>query len=61
MIGLIGSAKTRLTPHGKIFVQGEIWNAISSTTVSKGEPIQVTRVDGLTVHVKPVNPQNESE
>ena len=61
MIGLIGSAKTRLTPHGKIFVQGEIWNAISSTTVSKGEPVQVTRVDGLTVHVKPVNPQNESE
>ena len=61
MIGLIGSAKTRLAPRGKIFVQGEIWNAISSTTVSKGEPIQVTRVDGLTVHVKPVNPQNESQ
>ena len=60
MIGRIGSARTRLTPQGKIVVQGEIWNAISSTTVSKGEPIQVTRVDGLTVHVKPVNPQNES-
>lgn len=62
MIGLIGSARTRLTPHGKIFVQGEIWNAISSTTVSKGEPVRVTRVDGLTVHVTPVtpHPQNES-
>lgn len=60
MIGLIGSAKTTLNPQGKIFVQGEIWDAVSSATVSKGKSIQVTHVDGLTLHVKPVEPQNES-
>ena len=59
MIGLIGSAKTDLGPHGKIFVQGEIWNAVSTDPVPEGQPIQITHVDGLTVSVKPVEPQKE--
>ena len=60
MIGLIGAAKTDLGPRGEIFFQGEIWNAVSATPVPKGQPIQITHVDGLTVHVKPVEPQKES-
>ena len=61
MIGRIGSAKTSLTPTGKIFFQGEIWDAVSSVPVTEGQPIQITQVEGLTVHVKPVEPQNESQ
>ena len=61
MIGRIGSAKTNLTPGGQIFVQGEIWDAVSSAPVSEGQPIQITQVDGLTVHVKPLEPQKESQ
>ncbi len=60
MIGLIGSAKTHLGPEGKIFVQGEIWDAVSSAPVPRGQPIQITHLDGLTVHVKPVEPQKEN-
>ncbi len=60
MIGLIGSAKTDLDPRGKIFIQGEIWDAVGSSTVSEGQPVQITHLDGLTVHVKPVEPHKES-
>lgn len=60
MVGLTGLAKTDLDPQGKIFVQGEIWNAVSSSPVPEGQPIQITHLDGLTAHVKPVESQKES-
>jgi len=60
MVGLIGLAKTDLDPQGKIFVQGEIWNAVSTSPVPEGQPIQITHLDGLTAHVKPVESQKES-
>ncbi len=60
MVGLIGLAKTDLGPQGKIFVQGEIWNAVSTSPVPEGQPIQITHVDGLTAYVKPVDSQKES-
>ena len=59
MIGRLGSAKTNLTPNGKIFVHGEIWDAVSSVPATAGQPVQITRIEGLTVHVKPVEPENE--
>ncbi len=58
MIGRIGSAKTNLAPQGQIFVQGEIWEAVSSAPVTAGQPVQITQIDGLTVHVKPLEPRN---
>ncbi len=60
MIGRIGSAKTNLTPKGQIFVQGEIWDAVSSAPVAEGQPVQITRIDGLTVYVNPLESRNES-
>lgn len=53
MVGLIGQAKTALSPEGKVFVHGELWDAVSSAPVEAGQPIEVTRVEGLTLHVKP--------
>jgi len=60
MIGRIGSAKTNLTPKGQIFVQGEIWDAVSSAPVTEGQSVQITRIDGLTVYVNPLESRNES-
>lgn len=60
MVGLIGSAKTDLGPRGKIFVQGEIWDAVSASPVPEGRAIQITHLDGLTAHVKPVEPEKEN-
>lgn len=53
MIGSIGIAKTDLNPRGQIFVQGEIWEAISQTPIRQGEDAEVRSVEGLTVNVAP--------
>ena len=57
MVGLMGLAKTDLSPTGKIFVHGEIWDAVSEQPVRAGHHIKVTRVEGLQLHVKPVSDQ----
>ncbi|RMH09146.1 MAG: nodulation protein NfeD [Nitrospirae bacterium] len=61
MIGLRGVAKTPLTPQGKVFVHGELWDATSTEPVQVGAPVEVIRVDGLMLQVKPVaNQQGET-
>src|SRR4051812_41978308 len=53
MIGLIGVARSEFTPEGKVFVHGEIWNAVSIVPIHTGEKIRVKSVHGLTVEVEP--------
>ena len=40
-------AQTALAPSGKVFVHGEIWDAVATTTVPAGERVIVNNVDGL--------------
>ncbi len=54
LIGETGIAQTALFPRGKIFVHGEIWDAVSSSDVAAGQPVVVRRIDGLLLHVDPV-------
>lgn len=54
MVGEIGVASTRLDPSGKVFVHGEIWNAVASTPVEEGQQVRVTHVHDLIVDVEPV-------
>jgi len=54
IIGETGIAQTALAPGGKIFVHGEIWDAISSSDVSSGQSVVVRRVDGLLLQVEPL-------
>ena len=54
LIGEIGVAQTQLSPAGKVFVHGELWDAISTMPVPAGEQIVVRQVDGLTLRVDPV-------
>src|SRR5881398_2373060 len=53
---LIGKTVTALTPidsrSGRIFVEGEYWNAISDTPIEKDEQAEIAAVQGLTVKVK---------
>jgi membrane-bound serine protease (ClpP class) len=53
MIGMIGVARSALTPQGKVFVNGELWNAVALAPVQSGEPVRVRSVHGLTVEVEP--------
>ncbi|HEX9492444.1 MAG TPA: nodulation protein NfeD [Thermoanaerobaculia bacterium] len=53
MIGEIGVARTQLEPNGKVFVHGELWNAIARTSVAEGTRVRVSAVDGLHLIVEP--------
>ena len=53
---LLGKTATTLTPidshGGKIFIEGEYWNAISDTPIQQGEKAEIAAVRGLTLKVK---------
>ncbi len=38
---------------GKVFVEGEYWNAVSDVPVEQGQPVEIVGVEGLTLKVKP--------
>jgi membrane-bound serine protease (ClpP class) len=40
---------------GKVFFEGEYWNAVSDTPVQAGEHVEIVAQDGLMVRVKPKN------
>jgi membrane-bound serine protease (ClpP class) len=54
LIGEIGVAETVLAPAGKVFVHGELWDAVSTSPIPAGERVVVRQVDGLTLRVDPV-------
>ena len=55
LIGEIGVAQSALAPAGKVFVHGEIWDAIANGEVPAGEKVVVQSVDGLRLKVDKVN------
>jgi membrane-bound serine protease (ClpP class) len=54
LVGETGVAQTALSPQGKVFVHGELWDAIASTPLAVGELVRVNRVDGLMLEVGPL-------
>jgi membrane-bound serine protease (ClpP class) len=54
MIGETGVAQTALLPQGKVFVHGELWDAVASAALPVGQLVVVRQVDGLILQVEPV-------
>src|SRR6516162_9519461 len=54
MIGSVGEARTDIDPEGKVFVQGELWNAHAPSRVQMGEHVVVKKVEGLELEVERV-------
>jgi membrane-bound serine protease (ClpP class) len=54
---MLGKTVTALTPidsrGGRVFVEGEYWNATSDKPIEKGELAEIVAVQGLTVKLKP--------
>jgi membrane-bound serine protease (ClpP class) len=48
-----GTARSAVAPKGKVFVHGEVWNAVSEMPIQAGTPIEVVAVDGMTLRVRP--------
>lgn len=56
MIGKVVPAAAPITgASGKVFVEGEYWNAISSVEIQQGAPVEITAIKGLTLTVKPAS------
>ncbi|MGB7840272.1 MAG: NfeD family protein, partial [Terrimicrobiaceae bacterium] len=54
MLGKTVAAFTAINAAGgKVFVEGEYWNAVSDTPVEEGKPVEVSAVLGLTLKVRP--------
>jgi len=55
--GLVGEtavAQTMLSPQGKVFVHGELWDAVAPSSLPAGQLVVIRRVDGLTLAVEPL-------
>jgi len=55
MIGMEGVARGKLDPRGKVFVNGELWDAESSDPIEDGQPVRVEEVKGLVLRVSKIN------
>lgn len=53
LVGEIGVAQTALAPQGKVFIHGELWDAMSAQTIPAGQAVVVRQVDGLQLRVDP--------
>jgi membrane-bound serine protease (ClpP class) len=63
LVGEIGSVQSNQNENGKIkvFVQGELWDAVSQELIGPGAHVQVKSVEGLTLYVEPVsNPASDA-
>jgi membrane-bound serine protease (ClpP class) len=58
MIGKTGSAITPLAPEGKVFVQGEYWDAVARQPVTAGASVRVTGIRDLKLAVEPAAERN---
>ncbi len=53
MIGKVVPAMASINvTDGKVFIEGELWNAVSDEPIEKDSPVEVVAVDGLTLKVK---------
>jgi membrane-bound serine protease (ClpP class) len=54
MIGKTAPALSRIdATSGKVFVEGEYWNAVSPSPIEAGQTAEIVGIDGLTLEVKP--------
>ncbi len=56
MLGKTVNALSRIDPAGgKVFIEGEHWNAVSEMPVEAGQSVEIVGIAGLTLKVKPKN------
>jgi membrane-bound serine protease (ClpP class) len=54
MIGKTVNALTRIdADSGRVFIEGEYWNALSDVPIEPGRPVEIVGIRGLTLKVKP--------
>jgi membrane-bound serine protease (ClpP class) len=54
LVGEIGLVRQRIDPSGKVFVHGELWNAVSENPLAEGTKVRIVRVNNLVLDVEPM-------
>ena len=57
-IGSRGRTTTAISPKGYIRINGELWQASSSSTIGVGEEVVVVGIEGMTLLINPVEKDN---
>jgi membrane-bound serine protease (ClpP class) len=53
LLGQIAKAVAPINADGgKVFVEGAFWNAVSDQPIAEGQPVEILRVQGLTLFVR---------
>ncbi len=60
LIGAEGIATTPIDPVGTVQVRSELWTAISEVPIPAGTPVRVVAVEGLRIHVVPIDRSPEA-
>jgi membrane-bound serine protease (ClpP class) len=55
MLGRVGKVKQWEKTEGQVFVNGELWRAVSEVPLLRGDKAVIQNVEGLTLRVKPFN------
>ncbi|UCD77151.1 MAG: nodulation protein NfeD [Desulfobacterales bacterium] len=55
LLGEIGVVKKALTPEGKVFIHGELWNARAGQALEENTKVRVVKVVNLTLEVEPAD------
>lgn len=52
LLGELGRARSPIAPRGKVFVHGEIWEAVADEPIAAGVPVEVVEVQGMILKVR---------
>ena len=52
LLGAVGEARTDIDPEGKVWIEGELWNAHAQKPVAFGDRVVVRKVEGLELEVE---------
>jgi membrane protein implicated in regulation of membrane protease activity len=59
-IGSRGRTITPISPRGYVRVNGELWQASSSSTIDVGEEIAIVGIEGMTLLISPIEKNNRT-
>jgi membrane-bound serine protease (ClpP class) len=58
MLGEIGDVRAKLSPVGKVFVRGELWNAEADGEIDLGEKVEIVGYQGMNLKVRRLTKQS---
>jgi membrane-bound ClpP family serine protease len=55
MIGQVAIVCAPLMPRGKVFVRGELWDAVAPANIDAGGKVVIRKIENLVLYVDPVH------